>query len=291
MPKKCITWSISNRISNQCVAYSPPLQFFNPKHIINPNEVAIAVKTTKKYHHTRVLQIYQLWANTKYLSYNSTKLNPHCSNHFNSISHLFKPFINQSIHIDFLSDHDDQIHNIQIQDLKTGNQPRGHCLKLYTIIHFLYNKYIVNKIHSNYNNVKYFVLADDDTLIIPFSLLNLLTFINHHQQDNHSDLYLGLRYSFGSILDNWAIDYITGTFFCFFFFFSPHTHTQHPPPLHILLLFYSLTQNILGGGSIIINSNSLQKLVNCKGKSSPSLLFYLSLKPFIHIRMYLQSTR
>lgn len=218
VPKKCITWSISHRISYHCVAYSPPLRYLDPKHIVNPSEVAIAIKSTKKYHHTRVLQINQLWANTKYLNYDSTKLNPHCSNYFNSLSHLFKPFTNQSIHIDFLSDHNDQIHNIHIHDLKTGNQPKGHCLKLYTIIHFLHNKYITNRIHSNYNNVKYFVLADDDTLIIPLSLLNSLTFINHYirdqQQQNNSnnfDLYLGLRYSLGSIIDNWAIDYITGT--------------------------------------------------------------------------------
>ncbi|WKS77708.1 hypothetical protein CPCDC_5g540 [Cryptosporidium sp. 43IA8] len=228
IPKKCITWSISYRISNNCVSFSLPLNNINQKYIINPNEVVIAIKTTQKYHNNRISQINQLWANKKYLNYNSINSNPYCKNYFSSISHLIKPFNDKSIHIDILSDHNDIINNIPINDLKTGNQSNGHCLKLYSIIHFLYNKYIINNINSNYK-IKYFALVDDDTLIIPFSLLNSLTYINHQYNDNdHFDLYLGLRYSFGSIIDNWSIDYITG------------------------------------GGGIIINSNSLSKLAKCK---------------------------
>ncbi|KAH8584045.1 uncharacterized protein ELE39_002803 [Cryptosporidium sp. chipmunk genotype I] len=225
VPKKCITWSISYRISNNCVSYSLPLNNLNPKYIVNPQEVVIAIKTTQKYHHSRVSQINQLWADTKYLNYNSINLNPYCNNYFNSISHLFKPFNNKSINIDILSDHNDIINNIPINDLKTGNQVNGHCLKLYSIIHFLFNKYIMNNFNSNYK-IKYFTLVDDDTLIIPFSLLNSLTFINHQYNDNHDfDLYLGLRYSLGSIIDNWSIDYITGQFsffstvFIFYYYF------------------------------------------------------------------------
>ncbi|OII71271.1 uncharacterized protein cubi_01746 [Cryptosporidium ubiquitum] len=228
VPKKCITWSISYRISNNCVSFSLPLNNLNPKYIVNPNEIVIAIKTTQKYHHDRISQINQLWANTKYLNYNSINSNPYCNDYFNSISHLFKPFNNKSIHINILSDHNDYINDIPINDLKTGNQPSGHCLKFYTIIHFLYNKYIINNLNLNYK-IKYFVLVDDDTLIIPFSLLNSLTFINQQYSDkNDFDLYLGLRYSLGSIIDNWSVDYITG------------------------------------GGGIVINSNSLSKLANCK---------------------------
>ncbi|KAJ1604788.1 hypothetical protein OJ253_3474 [Cryptosporidium canis] len=226
VPRKCITWSISYRISDQCISFSTPTNNLDPKSIVNPNEVVISIKTTKKYHHDRIPQINQLWANKQYLNYQSANSNPFCKDYFLSNSHLLKPFTHQSIHIDTLSDFNDNVNSLEIHDLKTGNQLNGHCLKLYTIIHFLYNKYVTNNIHSNHN-IKYFVLADDDTLIIPFSLLNSLTFINHHLGNDH-DLYLGLRYSLGSIIDNWSIDYITG------------------------------------GAGIIINSNSLTKLVNCK---------------------------
>lgn len=150
-----------------------------------------------------------------------------------------------------MSDHNDIINNIPINDLKTGNQSNGHCLKLYSIIHFLYNKYIINNINSNYK-IKYFALVDDDTLIIPFSLLNSLTYINHQYNDNdHFDLYLGLRYSFGSIIDNWSIDYITGKFYLFYLFIY-----------YYYFFFFTI---YLGGGGIIINSNSLSKLAKCKG--------------------------
>ncbi|CUV06044.1 unnamed protein product, partial [Cryptosporidium hominis] len=240
-----------------CVSFSLPLNNINQKYIINPNEVVIAIKTTQKYHNNRISQINQLWANKKYLNYNSINSNPYCKNYFSSISHLIKPFNDQSIHIDILSDHNDIINNIPINDLKTGNQSNGHCLKLYSIIHFLYNKYIINNINSNYK-IKYFALVDDDTLIIPFSLLNSLTYINQQYNNDNFDLYLGLRYSLGSIIDNWSIDYITGKFYLFYLFIYLF--------IYLLLLFFFFFFTIyLGGSGIIINSNSLSKLAKCKG--------------------------
>ncbi|KAF7457186.1 beta-1,3-glucosyltransferase isoform X1 [Cryptosporidium felis] len=227
IPKKCATWSISNRISYHCVSHSlPTTTLLDPELIINPQEVVIAVKTTKKYHHNRINQINQLWLDEKFLNYNSINKSHYCHNYLTKFNKLFQKHSNKSINIEILSDSNDNINNLKITDLKTGNQIKGHCLKFYSIIHSLFNKYIVN--NSSKTNIKYFIFVDDDTLIIPFSLLNLLTYLNHHFKDNSTGLYLGLRYSLGSIIDNWTIDYITG------------------------------------GAGIIINSNSLIKLVNCK---------------------------
>ncbi|KAH8742129.1 hypothetical protein FG386_003456 [Cryptosporidium ryanae] len=229
VPRKCTTWSISHRISYGCVPFSVPIYENHPKSlvVVDPEAVVIAVKTTKDFHHSRVKQIHKLWADSsKHLNYNSISLNKHCSEYANRVKDIIDKQSGRNIKVEFLSDYSENIGGqISTVDLKVENQASGHCSKLYSIVHYLYSRY-----YTDASKVEYYVLVDDDTLLVPFSLLNSLTYVKeyHSSRNSSSHLYMGLRYSLGSITENWSIDYITG------------------------------------GGGIVVNSNALHKLANCK---------------------------
>ncbi|KAH7649116.1 hypothetical protein FG379_003681 [Cryptosporidium bovis] len=234
IPKKCVTWSISQRISHNCVSFSLPIYEYKKKslNIVDPEAVVIAVKTTKDHHHTRVKQICKLWADSNiYLNYDSIYSNKYCNDYANSVKTVIDRYKGKNINLEFLSDYGENINGeIDIIDLNVENQTSGHCSKLYSIVHYLYKKY-----YSSVPNIEYYVIVDDDTLLVPFSLLNSLNYVQNYYFDNNNSgkydrnsyLYMGLRYSLGSITENWSIDYITG------------------------------------GGGIVINSRALHKLVSC----------------------------
>ncbi|EEA05067.1 uncharacterized protein CMU_041370 [Cryptosporidium muris RN66] len=209
-PVKCATWTISSRISPNCPL--PNIITINNNELIDPNDVVISVKTTGKFHGTRVTQIARLWANRNLLKYSTHPLCP-----------KLDVYEGHNIELEVLSDKSETIGNIQTIDLGVGNQIKGHCVKFYSMLHYLYKKYLKS---GKATNKRYFVIVDDDTLVLPNSLLNVLSIIDQTRYKNEK-LYMGLRYSLGSILQGWNIDYATG------------------------------------GAGIVINANTLVSLVNC----------------------------
>mmetsp|Transcript_7404 Transcript_7404/g.18037 ORF Transcript_7404/g.18037 Transcript_7404/m.18037 type:complete len:354 (-) Transcript_7404:161-1222(-) len=125
---------------------------------LDPSDVLIAVKTTRKFHGTRLPVLHTLWASKS------------------------------SVEVVYLSDDAHQSGPVKTVDLTKLygiriNQERGHCAKTDAILKY-FIKYFEHK--------SYLVIVDDDTLLSVPNLLKILRSYNHSQP-----VYLGERYGYG----------------------------------------------------------------------------------------------
>jgi UDP-glucose:O-linked fucose beta-1,3-glucosyltransferase len=124
------------------------------------NDLYFGIKTFINYHKNRIDLLKKTWLNDK-LNYN-----------------LFTNQINETI--------DDK--NERFIITKT-NTERGHCHKTF---------FIFNYFHKNKQNLKYLIIADDDTLL---SIPRLLHLIQCFILSNDIPIVLGERYGYGEYYD------------------------------------------------------------------------------------------
>uniref|UniRef100_A0A0N5APQ5 N-acetylgalactosaminide beta-1,3-galactosyltransferase n=1 Tax=Syphacia muris TaxID=451379 RepID=A0A0N5APQ5_9BILA len=136
------------------------------KHSVSENDILYAVKTYSGYHNTRIVVVKRTWAITV----------KHIQ-YFSDINDTFVPTIS----------------------LGVNNTVRGHCGKTEAIFNYFVRS-------SKFNNMKWLVIADDDTLLSTKRLHKLLECYSSDES-----LILGERYGYGFDADGlYGYDYPTG---------------------------------------------------------------------------------